>query len=748
MLSVVMVKYCIASISIHFRRYCFGEVAMFFTFREVMNLPRHLMSKAHKWSKEKASTARLTFGLNKERAILSPSKRKQKPRLFEKRTCPMSHCLKVVKRVYSHLRQFHNLSTKDSLKCAARAEIVLDDKINDVASDSSEFSSSEDSEKEEKKTIDSHYMVAVHRPEIDDMCEDDGEDRDWIVERYLENLEDDGKDEQVDEICKKVRQDESYSDSNTMSDDENIDYEDVEKKFYMTSKQEDDFLKEFSHWLTTPDGGGKPVKTANKHSSTVMNIIHSTENDEAKYQNLHKRNFMNEWMSKMHEEGKKPGTIKTYLGSVLHFYNYIEIKGIENFDSEQVKSMEKIIKQWRRNLWKKIRKRKFEKQLSDLARIPSPKDIAALDKSAVVIEARACLDEHKMNGNLPLTRKSYCLTRDFIMTYIILDNASRPGALANMTLKELHSAIRQGNSHLIRVLKHKNEHMGPANLSLTMTLYRSIHFFIKYVRSKLPEIGNDENDVVFLSYTGSGMDSSLVTTQFSSFYNRALGKEIRMNPTLVRKFTTTAVHEMENERLKQDTADLLCHSKRMADEEYTLVDRQKKASATSASIRDIQRMAGDDYDDIMFEVFQSDIDDGQITTEKVREKINTDERLKSLKGSTVEEKKMLDSIRYEIKKKEKANKDDIRFKNRASRHNMESEKFVSELPPKRKRTAFTKEDNDLVHDHLANFIKSDIQIKRDEFEKYVSNIPELADLLQRVGIMSIITKIRTERKTR
>ena len=61
-----------------------------------------------------------------------------------------------------------------------------------------------------------------------------------------------------------------------------------------------------------------------------------------------------------------------------------------------------------------------------------------------------------------------------------------------------------------------------------------------------------------------------------------------MNPTLARKYTTTSIYQY-NPELKKDTADLLCHSLRTAENNYVLVEIQMKASSTSKKIQAIQR---------------------------------------------------------------------------------------------------------------------------------------------------------------
>ena len=193
---------------------------------------------------------------------------------------------------------------------------------------------------------------------------------------------------------------------------------------------------------------------------------------------------MNEWMVKLQEEEKEPGTIKTYLGSVQHFLNYVMVTVIPGYDFDAINRMGPILKQWRRNLWKGIKIRQYEKNLSDVSRFPMPKDICSLDKSDLTKEALSTLKIYS-HLDATVTKKSFCLIRDYIMTNLIFDNASRPGAISNMTLKEFDNALHQEDGYVIRVLRHKNAHMGPANICMPVDLYKSTQAYITFVRKKI-----------------------------------------------------------------------------------------------------------------------------------------------------------------------------------------------------------------------------------------------------------------------
>ena len=62
------------------------------------------------------------------------------------------------------------------------------------------------------------------------------------------------------------------------------------------------------------------------------------------------------------------------------------------------------------------------------------------DKSEAVSNARNLLRMAACKSDAVLNRKDFCSMRDYLISTIIMDNASRSGAIANMTLKEYRRA--------------------------------------------------------------------------------------------------------------------------------------------------------------------------------------------------------------------------------------------------------------------------------------------------------------------
>ena len=92
--------------------------------------------------------------------------------------------------------------------------------------------------------------------------------------------------------------------------------------------------------------------------------------------------------------------------------------------------------------------------------------------------------------------------------------------------------------------------------------------------------------------SGSAMDSFLITTKIGSFWKHTLKIDItgpsKINRTLVRKYTTSTVHEHGPE-ITQLTANLLCHRLRVTESNYEIYDKQTQAVIVSILAKDVQR---------------------------------------------------------------------------------------------------------------------------------------------------------------
>ena len=64
----------------------------------------------------------------------------------------------------------------------------------------------------------------------------------------------------------------------------------------------------------------------------------------------------------------------------------------------------------------------------------------------------------------------------------------------------------------ISVAKHKMEHKGPVNVSVSSKNMEYLEMYVNDIRGRLEDIGTKDSDLVFTTYQGTGMSTSLIGT--------------------------------------------------------------------------------------------------------------------------------------------------------------------------------------------------------------------------------------------
>ena len=773
--------------------------------------------------KKKAESARINFGLNKSRQLLDDSVRKAKYRVFQRKQCPLSHCQKEVLRLGNHLRQYHKVPAEKVLKLVNKASDVLPSTLNEE----SESTESSDDEEELPTQVRKLYDAEILRRGLQVYDDSDSDDPDWLFTNYLDsnvikktNIEnfpmnnfsrahnaasntacpaadDISSSNDNDAACVSES---NISCSNIADEDrstaqiEDADFEDLEEPFYMTSTEEDAMLDRFVSWMTNVDGGFKPLRTAKQQRSVLVGILrHQNDVGPLDFSNLESKPFLEGWMTA--NGNKSPGTLKTYLGSVLCFFDFCEINNENVVRPDKIQRIRNIIKKWRRTLQKKIEIRGHEKNLEDLARLPTSEDMVQFDQSELVESTKLMFKKVRCEER-NLLRNEFCRLRDYLVTVLIIDNASRSGAIANMTIHEYKQVkVGQDGGYLINVKKHKTAYKGPAIITMDCEVFQHLQIYVEKARNRLPGISKKSADTVFVSWTGRAMESSMITQQFQSFWGQALNRPVSINTTIIRKFATTTVYEHAPE-LKAATANLLCHSEKTAERSYHLLDKQKKAFATSCNVKSAMRT---NYNllankEELNTIFGKEIERKEISTSMVNAKIETDPRLNMFEWSNKSQKALLDNIRYAIaasdRKYDKSienpaqldsaaevpavdahiittgehehktiENDSVHFDRAAEvpadNHWRKPNQSIVDQPVrkscdlKRRRVAFRESEVLLLWDCLGDeLINTDKPIVKAVAEKLILSISKLRPLVDKFGMKSLLIKIRTERDKR
>ena len=692
-------------------------LSIFLVSRSVSNLKIHLMSRKHGWSKEKAESARINFGLNLTRKRLPNEKRKTKPQKFSKRICPLGHCHKEVRRLDNHLRQFHKLPGQKIRRKVQEAEIVLSDRSSSSKSEEELSTSSDDSDFEGRISAlfsaDSLYRENIYEDDSDES------DDDWLLSNYINVKTKQGdsyrKSQMDSNNLKKaagssMENCEISSETDTDTLDENIDYADLPERFFMTSGDDDKILESFVQWSCGPDGSYKPLRTAKDRKNTVVAILkHDDSTTTLSFGKLLDKYFLESWVNKCHEKGMQPGTIRTYLNSVISFYDFCEVTHNKVIEVSEVGRMRTIIRKWMSALHKQIAERSYEKQLEDLDKLPTATELTTYDNSNAVKEAVKLLKQALVK-KMDVTRKEFCLMRNYLITVLILDNASRSGAIANMTMREFRTVRASGDGHIIGVIKHKTGYKGPAFLSLTDEILHLMNMYVNHVRSNIDGISCKDEDPVFVSWSGKQMASSMVIEQFNRFWEQATGNSNRITTTLVRKMATTKIRR-HNPELATETANMLCHSETTAAKSYHLYDKAKNAFTTSRHVKQVLR--------------------NTLSPEKTRKvKYSADPEVTVNNHLNVPE---------EISESNK-------LSDQGSDPNI--------LPPSspcgstsllRQRNNFTEEETGLINELFGNIVRGKECIGKETVKNLFKKEPRMKPLVKKFGLRSLLVKLRTER---
>ena len=425
--------------------------------------------------------------------------------------------------------------------------------------------------------------------------------------------------------------DEDGKDNDAQDEDEEEDEEDENFECILTPWRKSPVFDEFLRWLVSPDAKAKPHRQANQHVQQVMVILRDTSENTFDLASLFdKKAIRDKWLLTF-EVKRKAGTVKSYISSLRYFYYFV----IADYPKECLSYREKchalcvITSNWISVFRQKVKKGRWKKDLEQLPQLFKTSDIQRLDNSELVSYCQKTI-KHFRSHDVQPSQRQLTNVRDYLVMYLCLDNASRTGALANMTMREFGRATLIDGSYRINVLDHKTlATSGPACIVATSELYEDLLIYVHKMRNKLEGMDNGRSDskketYVFISWSGSKMSSSMVAGQINSFWGKAVGHtqdRPRVNANLVRKSAVSKVHQTRQD-MRKDLANLMCHSEETAKRIYFLQEKNKKSGETSAALRSILRQPDpeEDLHEMILKHFAEEINSGKITLTIVREK--------------------------------------------------------------------------------------------------------------------------------
>ncbi|XP_066925272.1 uncharacterized protein [Clytia hemisphaerica] len=565
----------------------------------------------------------------------------------------------------------------------------------------------------------------------------------------LSDSSDDDKEENNDDKIEKNSTEDEIDDA-FFEDDEDVDYD---AKLVMVPWKKSVF-DEFKSWLQSPDGGGKKKRQAEQHASQTIVILKGSSEGSFEYKFLFDRKAIRDkWLNNF-DNNRAAGTVKSYLYSLRFFYKYIETdhpKSLVQFE-HRCTEMKNIMDSWISHYRKKQKERQWVNELKQLEEMITAADLKAFDASSQVLESKAILKSAIRRENVSM--KAFVSARDYLLTSMCLDNASRTGALANMTLQEFKNGKIQDDTYIVNVVDHKTlDTSGPANIVLELNLYKESKYYLKYFRNSLEDIERKKTSPFFVSWNGNKMSSSMVTGQIKSYWGKSVGhteKKPTFHGTKVRKYAVTKTYE-EKPEMKKDLAMLMLHTEKTAAKSYFLQEKNKNAAVTSKKLHDLMRSVNVDENEAEEEVikkhFSNCFETGKVTLSIIR---SSRENLKCCTDLT--DIQLRNKVIYMMQKATKATKaefssSDSGTESECSEKSLDDkETFDSPTDSKRQRAEFSTSENDLIEKFFNKLIQGTGTIRKGHIKNKCNSIPELNELLEKFGDYKLTEKIRSERK--
>jgi hypothetical protein len=359
----------------------------------VIHLPRHLR-EIHSWPAEKAKSALSAFGLRKRYVRKNPVAPPKHKDYHRYRRCPFEGCIARIKRLSTHLGQVHKICRRSPLynDVIAKAECMSYDK--DCDDDAIDFD--ED---------DVRFHVEVNDGDVNvDNADVNVDNANADVEVDNADADDDVNVDDVDDVDDVNDDDDDVA----VNADDNVGCDHFERSLP---------VDKFESWLKSPDGGLKGEKAAKQHAAQLKVVMVCVgEHDKSL---MWDKNLLQKFLhDDVPAKNLSPGTVKSYLQSLRHFYTFVTTEYKANLSPtvvQDIYNMNSTIGRWIASLRKDCSKMGLQKMDADVQKLITPNDINKFEQSVPARMAIKFLGGLN-NSGLVLSQTEYVTVRDFILT--------------------------------------------------------------------------------------------------------------------------------------------------------------------------------------------------------------------------------------------------------------------------------------------------------------------------------------------
>ena len=508
--------------------------------------------------------------------------------------CPVESCQKLVCRVDKHLLRTH-LFAKDSeafrtynrMAKAYRAGTDTHQSSSKQAPEAASTTSSSDGQQQPElasKDVKGKRKAAVqprrHLPVVSSHTGDSDEGNDATYQN-----------------TRLAPTPYVYQQQSQSSDEEELIPREADPGFLVQAMEENELLNGFYKSLISIDGGARPGRSSKDNAVRVTRLLFQVDPEVKRVKRLWKSKYVKHIRQAFFEgnqrlaKPRQPGTLNATIAAYRLFLNHmLSCADDPQYDlhDEDIRAINATIKRtahWGKAFRTVAQGRETEVRERDFENILTKEEYVQLTRGkaarTLVEELQKLKPDHRQDVDL------FVQARDYLMLRLILSCAQRPGAVANLTIKEYKAAETDSTTGytITFTAKHKTSSMGPAPLAWDDELSQIGKIYFTILR---PHFANSKSmfegvpgcaqrgEGYFISSNGRPLTSSQVSRRIDQMA-KAFCPDLKGNLSgaRIRKSAVSHHRLAAGAPKEKDIAKTMTHAVDTANKHYLLEDAVK-----------------------------------------------------------------------------------------------------------------------------------------------------------------------------
>ena len=347
-------------------------------------------------------------------------------------------------------------------------------------------------------------------------------------------------------------------------------------------------FRKFRRWLQVPEGGSLSELSAADYTRGARNVLMSLGGRVSDIVQYRKIGLPGGYLEMEKKKGLKATSRRNGIYGFIKLLQYIQLN-VDNEDKkdggrerllsgEQYGGAEKMLRNYAASLRGEIKLQRQERKETVADEVERLKPMMAVyGESEHAQKARKVLYEFRSGESGLDVCEKYVLTRDYIITRLLLVNGQRLGPIVNATVNEFEQ-----NRDIAKVKKHKTDSVfGWARLVCSEDLRSEVDLYLSVRREFLDVMVDGDRDKMFVSRYGRAMTSRSVNEALT----RSVG--VKASATTMRMGTVCIAKDVECTDMEMsELADLMCHQQETQQQFYDVRNKDRRARQTTALINE------------------------------------------------------------------------------------------------------------------------------------------------------------------